>query len=212
MTCTGVRDLSLDIGAGERVVLADGDGDAMTALLRAVAGLSPVGGGRITVGGRDSRTPSERAWRSRACAWLPAALAPVRSRMPAAGLLSRGTHPTAVAFAAGLLGVGELTGRPLDSLTGGETRRLYWARLVGRVAAGAGVVLADEPAEGLEADDRDALVRLLAALPVTLLMSTADPVFAALCDRRVSAVPGRSSPRHPAVTDGAPNCVVLDGN
>lgn len=139
VTCTGVRDLSLDIAAGERVVLADGGGAAVAPLLRTVAGVSPVGGGRVTVGGRDSSTPSERARRINACAWLPTVLAPVRSRMPAAGLLPRGTHPTAVAFAAGLLGAGVLTGRPLGSPAGGETRRLHWARLVGRVAAGAGV-------------------------------------------------------------------------
>ncbi|NNN31124.1 ABC transporter ATP-binding protein [Streptomyces sp. S3(2020)] len=211
--CAGARRLSLDIAPGERVVLTGRDRATGTALLRAVAGLIPVGGGQITVGGRGSRTPAERAWRGRACAWLPRVLAPVRSGAPAAGVLVRGTHPTAAAFAADLLGVGRLRDRPLRSLTPGETRRLHWARVVGRVAAGAGVLLADDPGEGLEPDDRDALVRLLAALPVTLLMATADPALTALCDRRVGMNPGRPGPaRSPAVADAEPNSPGEQGN
>jgi ABC-type transport system involved in cytochrome bd biosynthesis fused ATPase/permease subunit len=201
VTCAGAQELTLDVAAGERVALSGRDGAMATALLRAVAGLNPVGGGQITVGGRGSRTPAERAWRARACAWLPRRPVPARSRARAADVLARSAHPAAAAFAADLLGVAELTDRPLHGLTPGEIQRLHWARVIGCVAAGAGVLLADEPAEGLEPDDREALVLLLAELPVTLLMATADPVLTALCDRRVGTVPDRpGAPGSPLAT------------
>lgn len=48
------------------------------------------------------------------------------------------------------LGVGPLTGRPLHTLSGGQLQRMYLARAVGCVAAGAGVLLADEPTAALD--------------------------------------------------------------
>ncbi|MFJ9536945.1 hypothetical protein ACIRPX_06790 [Streptomyces sp. NPDC101225] len=101
------------------------DGATATALLRALAGLNPVAGGQITEGGRGSRTPAERAWRARACAWLPRRPVPVRSQARAADVLARSAHPAAAAFAADLLGVARLTGRSLHSLTPGEIQRLH---------------------------------------------------------------------------------------
>ncbi|MEU3161105.1 ATP-binding cassette domain-containing protein [Streptomyces griseoincarnatus] len=185
VTFEGVTGLCLDVAPGERVALTGRDGATGTTLLRAVAGLRPVNGGEITVGGRGDRTPGERAWRGRACAWLPRTAVPARSRATAGGLLARSGHPTAAALAADLLGVGRLTDRPLHSLTRSEAQLLHLARVIGCVAAGAGVLAADDPTDGLEPAHRDALVRLLAELPVTLLVSTADPALTALCDRRV---------------------------
>ncbi|MFJ4694839.1 ATP-binding cassette domain-containing protein [Streptomyces sp. NPDC088766] len=205
MTCAGAQELTLHVAAGERVALSGRDGATATALLRAVAGLNPVDGGQITVGGRGSRTPAERAWRTRACAWLPRSPVPARSQARAADVLARSAHPAAAAFAADLLGVAELTNLPLHGLTPGEIQRLHWARVIGCMAAGAGVLLADEPAEGLEPDDREALVLLLAELPVTLLMATADPVLRALCDRRVGTTSDRpGAPCTPLATGVGP--------
>ncbi|MEU3278886.1 ATP-binding cassette domain-containing protein [Streptomyces antibioticus] len=81
--------------------------------------------------------------------------------------------------------MGRLTVRPLYSLTRGEAQLLHLARVIGCVTAGAGVLVADDPTDGLEPVHRDALVRLLAEMPVTLLVTTADPALTALCDRRV---------------------------
>ncbi|NJP70926.1 ABC transporter ATP-binding protein [Streptomyces sp. C1-2] len=206
MTCAGAHELTLDVAAGERVALSGRDQATATALLRAVAGLNPVGG-------RGSRTPAERAWRARACAWLPRRPVPARSQARAADVLARSAHPAAAAFAAGLLGVAELTNRPLHGLTPGEIQRLHWARVIGCVTAGAGVLLADEPAEGLEPDDCEALVLLLAELPVTLLLATADPVLTALCDRRVGTTSDRpGAPRTPLATGVGPKSLASAQN
>ncbi|WP_019072990.1 hypothetical protein [Streptomyces hokutonensis] len=59
------------------------------------------------------------------------------------------------------------------------------ARVLGCVALGAGVLLADDPATGLAAAGRDILVDLLAGLPVTSIVSTDAPVLTALCGLRV---------------------------
>jgi ABC-type transport system involved in cytochrome bd biosynthesis fused ATPase/permease subunit len=89
-----VRSLCLDVPAGERVALTGTADGARTALLRAVAGLHPVTGGAITVGGRGNRTPAERAWRSRACAWLPSGLDAVGPTRSAGGtVLTRSWPP-----------------------------------------------------------------------------------------------------------------------
>ncbi|WP_406129632.1 ATP-binding cassette domain-containing protein [Streptomyces sp. NBC_00989] len=177
--------MSLDVPAGERVALSGTAAGTLTALLRAVTGLHPVTGGVITVGGRDTRTPAERAWRSRACAWLPSDPGVTGRTVPAATVLARSAHPAAAAQAAERLGVGRLVARPLRSLTRRQVKLLHLARVIGCVALGAGVLLADDPTAGLTAADRETLADLLAGLPVTLMVSTDDPVLTVLCGLRV---------------------------
>ncbi|MFI6549427.1 hypothetical protein ACIBO9_39910 [Streptomyces prunicolor] len=75
--------------------------------------------------------------------------------------------------------------RPLRSLTRRQVKLLHLARVIGCVALGAGVLLADDPTAGLTAADREAVADLLAGLPVTLMVSTVDPVLTVLCDLRV---------------------------
>lgn len=89
MTCAGAHELTLDVAAGERVALSGRDGATATALLRAVAGLNPVGGGQITVGGRGSRTPAERALARQGLRLAPPAPRPG----PFAGAGGRRTGP-----------------------------------------------------------------------------------------------------------------------
>lgn len=57
----GLEPLSLEVAEGERLVIVGASGAGKTTLLRGIAGLGPVAGGRVEIGGRDvTRTPAER--------------------------------------------------------------------------------------------------------------------------------------------------------
>ncbi|MGW7365607.1 ATP-binding cassette domain-containing protein [Streptomyces sp. NPDC054841] len=186
-----VCDVDLDVAAGERVALTGTNGSGKTTLVRAVLGLHHPLAGEILVGGRDTTSAAGRAWRRRACAWIPQKPAAGRFPLLAGELLdSSGDGPEAVR-AAERLGVGPLTGRPLHTLSGGQLQRMYLARAVGCVAAGAGVLLADEPTAALDFTGQEQAADLLAELPVTLLVVTHDRAMAERCDRVLEMAAGR---------------------
>ncbi|GGX47848.1 hypothetical protein GCM10010341_81870 [Streptomyces noursei] len=105
-------------------------------------------------------------------------------------LASSGAHEAAAA-AAGRLGVGALADRSLDSLSGGQLQRMHLARAVGCVAAGAGVVLADEPTAALDFAGQEEAAEVLTSLGVTLLVVTHDRAMAERCDRVLEMAAGR---------------------
>ncbi|GGX23842.1 metal ABC transporter ATP-binding protein [Streptomyces chryseus] len=186
-----VVDVDLEIAAGERVALTGTNGSGKTTLLRAVLGLHRQVRGTIKVGGRDTRTPAEWAWRRRACAWIPQK--PAAGRFPLLGheLLASSTAPAEASEAATRLGVGALTGRPLHTLSGGQLQRMYLARAIGCVAAGAGVLLADEPTAALDFSGQEEAADVLTSLPVTLVVVTHDRALADRCDRVLEMAAGR---------------------
>ncbi|MER7660099.1 ATP-binding cassette domain-containing protein [Streptomyces sp. NPDC096193] len=186
-----VAAVDLEIAAGERVALTGTNGSGKTTLLRAVLGLHRQVTGTILVGGRGTRTSAEWAWRRRACAWIPQK--PAAGRFPLLGeeLLASSAAPTEAGEAAERLGVGALTGRPLHTLSGGQLQRMYLARAIGCVAAGAQVLLADEPTAALDFTGQEEAADVLAALPVTLLVVTHDRTLAERCDRVLDMAAGR---------------------
>ncbi|MYW03272.1 ATP-binding cassette domain-containing protein [Streptomyces sp. SID3343] len=186
-----VTEVDLDVAVGERVALTGTNGSGKTTLLRAVLGLHGLSNGRIRVGGRDARTAAEWAWRRRACAWVPQKPAPGRFPLLARELLASGGAAAEADRAAERLGVGALAGRPVDSLSGGQLQRVYLARAVGCVAAGAGVLLADEPTAALDFAGQEEAADLLLSLPVTVVVVTHDRVLAERCDRVLEMAAGR---------------------
>ncbi|MBQ0826213.1 ABC transporter ATP-binding protein [Streptomyces tagetis] len=186
-----VRGVDLDIAAGERVALTGTNGSGKTTLVRAVLGLHRRAGGDILVGGRDTATAAEWAWRRRACAWIPQKPATGRFPLPARELLAAGGAPEEAHRAAARLGVGALTRRPLHTLSGGQLQRMYLARAVGCVAAGAGVLLADEPTAALDFAGQEEAADVLLALPVTVVVVTHDRALAERCDRVLEMAAGR---------------------
>jgi zinc transport system ATP-binding protein len=188
---TAVHPVDLDIAAGERVALTGTNGSGKTTLLRAVLGLHRHHSGTVLVGGRPARTQAERAWRRRACAWIPQK--PAAGRFPLLGreLLASGGAPDEAARAADRLGVGTLAARPLHTLSGGQLQRMYLARAVGCTAAGAGVLLADEPTAALDFAGQEEAADTLTSLPVTLLVVTHDRALAERCDRVLEMAAGR---------------------
>ncbi|MEU1623867.1 ABC transporter ATP-binding protein [Streptomyces sp. NPDC020096] len=186
-----VSGVDLDAAAGERIALTGTNGSGKTTLLRAVLGLHRQTSGEILVGGRGCRTAAEWAWRRRACAWIPQRPAAGRFPLLARELLASSGAPQEAARAAERLGVGGLADRPLSSLSGGQLQRTHLARAVGCVAAGAGVVLADEPTAALDFAGQDEAAEVLTSLPVTLLVVTHDRAMAERCDRVLEMAAGR---------------------
>ncbi|WP_407285016.1 ABC transporter ATP-binding protein [Streptomyces sp. BP-8] len=186
-----VREVDLDITPGERVALTGTNGSGKTTLLRAVLGLHRNVGGHIAVGGRPTRTAAEWAWRRRACAWIPQRPAAGRFPLLVGELLTSSGDVAEAGKAAARLGVGELTDRPLHTLSGGQLQRVHLARAVGCVAAGAGVLLADEPTAALDFDGQAEAAEVLTGLPVTLVVVTHDRGLAKRCDRVLEMAAGR---------------------
>lgn len=106
-------------------------------------------------------------------------------------MLASSAAPTEAGEAAERLGVGALTGRPLHTLSGGQLQRMYLARAIGCVAAGAQVLLADEPTAALDFTGQEEAADVLTALPVTLLVVTHDRTLAERCDRVLDMAAGR---------------------
>ncbi|GAA2244220.1 MULTISPECIES: metal ABC transporter ATP-binding protein [Streptomyces] len=186
-----VSGVDLDIEAGERVALTGTNGSGKTTLIRAVLGLHRQAGGQVLVGGRGTRSAAEWAWRRRACAWIPQKPAVGRFPLLADELLASSGVQAQAVEAAEKLGVGALTGRPLHTLSGGQLQRMYLARAVGCVAAGAGVLLADEPTAALDFAGQEEAADVLLSLPVTVVVVTHDRALAERCDRVLEMAAGR---------------------
>jgi len=187
---TVVDAVSLRIAAGEHVALIGTNGSGKTTLLRAVLGLHPAEG-LVSLGGRE--VASRRAWadRRKQVAWMPQRQATGRFPLLIGELLDSSRDPAGAREAAGRLGIGALLRRPLDTLSGGQLQRAFLARALGAVAGGATLLLADEPTAALDFDAKQDVARLLAELPVTVVVVTHDPAVAAVCDRRVEMAAGR---------------------
>ncbi|MFF5938043.1 metal ABC transporter ATP-binding protein [Streptomyces sp. NPDC012508] len=186
-----VAGVDLEIAAGERVALTGTNGSGKSTLLRAVLGLHRQVSGSIRVGGRGAASPAEWAWRRRACAWIPQKPAAGRFPLLAGELLESGGAEEEAVEAAGRLGVAELRHRPLHTLSGGQLQRMYLARAMGCVAAGAQVLLADEPTAALDFEGQDETADALTSLPVTLVVVTHDRALAERCDRVLEMAAGR---------------------
>ncbi|MFG3304963.1 metal ABC transporter ATP-binding protein [Streptomyces wuyuanensis] len=186
-----VAGIDLEIAAGETVALTGTNGSGKTTLLRAVLGLHRQVTGTILVGGRTARSAAEWAWRRRSCAWIPQK--PAAGRFPLRGeeLLASGGAPREAREAADRLGVGPLARRPLHTLSGGQLQRMYLARAIGSVAAGAEVLLADEPTAALDFAGQEEAADVLTSLPVTLVVVTHDRTLAERCDRVLEMAAGR---------------------
>ncbi|SFC93520.1 ATP-binding cassette domain-containing protein [Streptomyces aidingensis] len=186
-----VSEVTLEIAAGERVALTGTNGSGKTTLVRAVLGLHRQTGGSILVGGDETRSAAEWRRRRRVCAWIPQK--PAAGRFPLLGreLPASSGAPRAAAEAAGRLGVADLAARPLHTLSGGQLQRMYLARALGCVAAGAGALLADEPTAAPDFAGQEEAADVLAGLPVTLVVVTHDRALAGRCDRVLEMAAGR---------------------
>jgi ABC-type Fe3+/spermidine/putrescine transport system ATPase subunit len=186
----GLRAVSLDVAAGERLAVVGPSGAGKTTLLRAVAGLAPVRGGRVEVGGRDvTDAPPERrdaVYLHQTPVLFPhLAVAenvafPLRVRRVADAEVR--TRVAGALDAVRLAGLGD---RMPHALSGGQRHRVALARAI---AARPVVLLLDEPLSALDpalrAEVREAIVDAQAAHAAALVLVTHDLDDAgALADR-----------------------------
>lgn len=145
--------VSLSVQPGERVAICGPNGAGKTSLLKAALGLVPAGG-EVWLGGDPIKALShaERAARAaylpqeRRVAWNMSAREIAALGAP---LAARAEAVSRAEIALARLGVTDLADRGVAELSGGERARVLMARFL---VARAPLMLADEPAAGLDPD------------------------------------------------------------
>ncbi len=189
--------LDLDIGAGEFFVLLGPSGCGKSTLLNAIAGLTEVASGTISIGGRNV-TWEEPKDRGIAMVFQSYALYPtmsVRGNM-SFGLRVAGMAKAEIAArvekAAGLLRMTELLDRKPSQLSGGQRQRVAIGRALVRDA---GVFLFDEPLSSLDAQLRAELrveiKHLHHRLGATMIYVTHDQIEALTLADRIAVMRDR---------------------
>ena len=189
---TALRDVSLDVHAGEFVCFLGPSGCGKTTLLRAIAGLDPQDSGQIVIGGRDvSRLPP--AARDFGIVFQSYALFPnlTVAENIGFGLVNRKSDAAAVkrrvAELLETIGLPEQADKYPVQLSGGQQQRVALARAL---ATSPSLLLLDEPLSALDARVRlrlrDELKALQRRLGITTIMVTHDQDEAlGLADRLV---------------------------
>ncbi|WP_051138715.1 metal ABC transporter ATP-binding protein [Agromyces italicus] len=185
---SGVSGLELEIAPGEAVALIGPNGAGKSTLLKGVLGLVPLTAGRIELGGVDFGIGRASHAANGMVAFLPqsADLDPdfpisleqvvMQGRYRGLGVFrwpGRGDR-AAVARALETVGLEGLAKRPFGELSGGQRQRGLLARAL---ASDPTLLLLDEPFNGLDQLNRDALVETLRELKtrgVAVLVSTHD--------------------------------------
>jgi iron(III) transport system ATP-binding protein len=174
-----LRDVSLQVDAGEILALLGPSGCGKTTLLRCVAGLETPTAGRIVIGDRDVTAgrgvPPEK--RRVGMVFQEGALFPHKSVAGNVGYgVPRGERRQQRSTASlDLVGLADKAGRMPGTLSGGEQQRVALARAL---APEPGVVLLDEPFSSLDAglrwQLRSDVRRLLKGIGVTTILVTHD--------------------------------------
>jgi lipoprotein-releasing system ATP-binding protein len=201
-----LRDVNLDVDAGEMLAIVGQSGVGKSTLLHLLGGLDRVDSGTIRIGDVDVTTlppPMLVEFRNRNVGFvfqfhhllpefdaLENAEMPMRiARIPLTEARSRATELLE------RVGLGErLTHRP-SMLSGGEQQRVAVARaLIMRPS----LLLADEPTGDLDETTAESLHRLLlgmhAEYGLTSIIATHNPRLAAACTRTLRMVQGQLHP------------------
>ena len=196
-----LRDLSLDIPAGQSVAIVGPSGSGKTSLLMVMAGLEQATRGRVMVAGQDFSAMSEDALAlargaSIGIVFQSFHLVPTMTAQENVALpLEFRGESDAVERAAELLGEVGLSSRLTHfpaQLSGGEQQRVALARaLVTRPR----ILLADEPTGNLDGKTGRQIVDLLFSMQArrgaTLILVTHDERLAERCQRVIRMADGR---------------------
>jgi lipoprotein-releasing system ATP-binding protein len=203
---TVLRDLDLDVDAGEMVAIVGASGVGKSTLLHVLGGLDRVDRGSIAIDNNDLTTmPDERivSFRNRHVGFvfqfhhlLPEFTALENAEMPMriARVPIAEARPRAEALLR-QVGLGDrLTHRP-GMLSGGEQQRVAVGRALVMKPS---ILLADEPTGDLDEATADALHHLLRDMHrdfgLTSIIATHNPRLAAACDRILRLEGGRLIP------------------
>jgi iron complex transport system ATP-binding protein len=188
--------VSLAAAPGEVLGVLGANGSGKTTLLRAALGLLPLTAGEARLAGRTvgslgeleraslaAYLPQERRVGWNMPAWRVAALGAVH-RPP------REAHLVAL-DALERVGMSRLAERGVRDMSGGERARVLIARLI---ATGAPLLIADEPAAGLDPDAQFLVMELLRARAdagVAVVATLHDLTLAARACHRLAVLAGR---------------------
>ena len=205
----GIRDITLSIGAGERVGLIGANGAGKTTLLRCLVGLLPAEG-TLTVAGLPM-TPAHLPAIRRAVGYvlqdpddqlfMPTVLedmifGPVNAGVPREEAIRRADACLAE------LGLTSLRGRQNHRLSGGEKKMASIAVILTMAPS---ILLFDEPSAYLDPGNRRRLISLLMSRHETQVIASHDlDMIAETCDRVVVMDKGR------LVCDGRVSEVLTD--
>ncbi len=203
-----VDDLSLTIAPGSLVGVIGPNGSGKTTLVNLITGLAEPDAGVVRLGDRrlSGRAPERIARlgvaRSFQAGGLPGGLTAAEAVVVA---LASGTPARVARACLDRVGAGEVAEVPCAALPAGARRRVELARLLARAPR---VLLLDEPAAGLDADERARLAELLVAerrQGRSLVVVEHDvPFLAAIADRVICLDRGR------LVFDGPAAAVAAD--
>ena len=196
--------VSLSVAAGELVAVVGPNGAGKSSAIRALAGLLPLAGGTVRLGGDDLAGLSPRA-RAGRVAYLPQQRR-IAWNLPAVEVAALGAPFLAAADAlararAALEEVeaAHLADRGVAEMSGGEQARVLLARALATGAAG---LLVDEPIAGLDPEAQLMVLERLKARSdagQAVLVSLHDLALAARFADRVVVLDGGRM-----VADGAP--------
>jgi iron complex transport system ATP-binding protein len=195
-----VRDVSLEVRPGEVLALVGPNGSGKSTLLAGFARDLRPRSGRVWLAGGDAWRCPRRVF-ARAVARLPQSPSCAEGlRVEALVASGRYAHRgallplapddrRAVRAALGALELGDLRLRAVETLSGGERRRVWLAMVL---AQGAGILLLDEPTAGLDVRQQWEVLLLLARLNrergATLVVSLHDLEQAAAVAHRVAVL------------------------
>jgi iron complex transport system ATP-binding protein len=211
-----LADVSFRARAGEFVGLLGPNGAGKSTLVRLVAGLLSPGAGEVRLAGLDPRRAPRRLV-ARVCAFVPqeplvawpftVREAVMMGRSPHQGLLALTTRldQGAVDGALRACDLVHLADRRLDALSGGERRRVFFARALAQEPR---VLLLDEPTAFLDLGHQVAVMRMAreaarGGLCVVAVLHDLN-LAAAACDRVAVLSRGR------VVAEGAPSDVLSE--
>ena len=195
-----LRNLDLQVKAGEMVALLGPSGSGKSTLLSVLTGLLRPTAGRVLVGSHDVAQLDRRGLNRLRSTELSLLLQdPLQNLLPYANALEnfafaqRGARrrrwplrwsPQELVETFGLE---DLARRPIHRLSGGEQQKVAMASAI---ATSPSVLVADEPTTGLDPDGRDAVIESLQRAhelsDTTLIVATHDAVTAAAFPRTVT--------------------------
>jgi putative ABC transport system ATP-binding protein len=205
-TVVALADVTLDIGAGEFVVVLGPSGCGKTTLLNLVGALDAPSDGEVTIAGvrlRDAKAAARFAIRRTSVSFvfqtfnLFPALTAAENVQLAIDVAGRHDGPTAVEVLA-RVGLGDRVEHFPHQLSGGEQQRVAIARAL---ATGNPILLADEPTGELDFATGVQILSLLheqAEAGVTVIVVTHNREIARIADRVIELSSGR------VVRDGPP--------
>jgi putative ABC transport system ATP-binding protein len=217
---TPLKDLDLDVDAGEFLALMGPSGSGKTTLLNLIAGIDTPTAGSLRIDGVELSKKSHSRladWRAEYVGYIfqlynlvPVLTAYENIELPLLlHRLSRRERHRKVAFALELVGLGDRHDHFPRQLSGGQEQRVAIARAI---VTDPRIIVADEPTGDLDADSAAAIMQLLsrlnAELGKTLVMVTHDAKTAAFARRTLHLEKGRlvldrAAPRQPTAVQGA---------